>query len=217
MARKKPRSRGMRPLRGAVLLGVASIASALLVLRGAMDMRATGASGSPYLALGLFPALLCPIAFVYYAFKAASVRAMRRGTAAIARWTLSAEEFGRFREADERLSAETRTTNFYEPPERVPADGVEVIFADDGVLIGDRYFPLSTKGGRRVHRVGLLGTRPPMLEFGTILETRVRTSSTTSKAVRTAETLRVPVAPDATLQAEGVAGRYQAMAASRSS
>lgn len=208
MATKRSTSRGIRPVRTAWTLGLVTAVSVTLVVKGIADMRATGRSGSPYLALGLFPALLCPIGLVYYLSKVPVVRDMRRGKTAIARWTVPADEFRRFVEEDARVESRSRTGNYYEPPSTIPAEGIEVIFADDGVLIGDGYFPLSTTGGRRVHRVGSLATSPPMIEFGTILSTRARTSNTTSEAVRISETLRVPVAADATRQADMVVGRY---------
>jgi hypothetical protein len=215
MAVKRSRSRGIRPVRQAWLLGLVMIVSVMLVVKGAADTRETGRSGSPYLMLGLFPALLSPIGFVYYLLKIPVVRAMRSGTSAIGRWTVSADEFRRFCEVDARVESETRTSNFFEPPGTVPAKGVEVIFSDDAVLIGDGYFPLSTTGGRRVNRVRSIASNPPMIEFGTILETRARTSSVTTKSVRTAETLRVPVATDAASQAEQVVRRFDVAIARR--
>lgn len=215
MARKRSRSRGIRAVRNAWLCGLVMVASIALVLKGAADMRASGQSGSPYLMLGLFPALLSPIGFVYFLFTIPVVRKMRRGTTAIARWTVSADEFRRFCEADARIDAETRTTNFYEPPRTTPAEGVEVIFSADGVLIGEGYFPLSTVDGRRVHRVHAITRGAPMIEFGTMLETRVRTSGAGMQTVRTAETLRVPVASDATIRADDVVRRFDAAIARR--
>ncbi len=215
MGKKASRSRGIRPVRSAWLCALVLVASAALVLKGVAHMRETGRSGSPNLMLGLFPALLSPIALGYYLLTIPVVRNMRRGTTAIARWTVSVDEFRRFCEAEARIATETRTINFYEPPSTVPAEGMEVIFSDDGVLIGDGYFPLSTTGGRRVHRVRLLTSGSLMIEFGTMLETRVRTSSVTTQAVRTAETLRVPVANDPRAQAEQVVRRFNDAVARR--
>ena len=215
MAKKRSRSRGIRPVRNAWLSGLVMVASVCLVLKGVADMRATGQSASPYLMLGMFPALLAPIGLLYYLRTIPVVRAMRHGTSAIARWTVSADEFRRFCDADTRFGAETYTTNFYEPPRTIPTQGVEVIFSDDGVLIGDGYFPLSVTRGRRVNRVRFVNAGAPMVEFGTILGTRVRTSSTTNAGVRTAETLRVPVASDATYQAHDVVGRFDLAIARR--
>ncbi len=215
MAKKASSSRGIRPVRYAWLCGLVTVAGIGLILMGVADMRATGKAGSPFLMLGLFPALLSPIGLGYYLLKIPVVRGMRRGTTAIARWTVSADEFRRFCEADARIGAETRTSNFYEPPRTIPAEGVEVIFSDDGVLIGEGFFPLSTTGGRRVHRVRSIAPGSPMIEFGTVLETRARTSSVTTSAVRSAETLRVPVATNATVQADGVVRRFDIAIARR--
>lgn len=208
MAVKRSRSRGIRPVRDAWLWGLTAIVGIMLVLIGVADAREADGSSSPYLMVGLFPALLAPMAFVYHVRKIFVVRDMRRGTTAIARWTVSADEYRLFCEADARFGAETFTVNFYEPLRTIPTDGVEVIFASDGVLIGNGYFPLSTTRGRRVHRVRTIYSTPPMLEFGTILETRASTSSVTSAPVRTSETLRVPIASDAARAADNVLRQF---------
>lgn len=215
MAVKASRSRGIRPVRQAWISGLVMLAIITLVVKSIVDMRAAGASGSPYFMLGLFPALLSPLAFVYYLLKIPVVLAMRRGMSAIARWTVSADEFRQFLDADTRVASETRSPNYFAPAGTIPMEGLEVIFSNDGVLIGDGYFPLSTTRGRRVNRVRSFGSRPPMIEFGTILETRARTSSVTTKAVRTAETLRVPVASDAVSQAEKVVRHFELAIAGR--
>lgn len=210
------RSAGVRhPVRNAVLWGLLTVVGITLVLLGAGDMRATGRSGSPLLMLGLFPALLAPIGFVRYLGIARIVREMQLGRTAIARWTVNPEEFGRFVVQDTRLADRKFTTNFYQPPNAAPADGVEVIFSDDGVLIGDGYFPLSTTRGRRVLSVQYVESDPPCIEFGTTLTTLARTSSATIATARTAETLRVPVATDARRDAGEVVRRYQASIARR--
>ena len=54
------------PGRNAVVSGVITGVSIVLVLLGIADMRATGRSGSPLLMLGLFPALLGPVFLIHY-------------------------------------------------------------------------------------------------------------------------------------------------------
>lgn len=210
MAVKRSRSRGVRPVRDAWLWGLGTVVGILLILKGVADTRETDRSGSPYLMLGLFPALLSPIALIYHALKIPVVRGMRRGTTAIARWTISADEYRLFVKADAQVEAESRFANFYEPLRSIPANGVEVIFASDGVLIGDGYFPLSTTSGRRVRSVRIVNSTPSMIEFGTMLETRARTSSVTTAAVRTSETIRVPVASNAAREADKVLRQFSA-------
>jgi hypothetical protein len=209
------KSRGIRAVPHACLSGVIMLAGILLIIKGATDTSASGTSGSPLLMLGLFPALLSSIAFVYHVLRIPVVLSLRRGTSAIARWTVSADEFRRFLDADARIERETGAPNFLKPPSTIPATGVEVIFGDHGVLIDDGYFPLSTTKGRRVHRVRSIFSPSPMIEFGTILETRASTSSATTKAVRTAETLRVPIASDAVMQGESVVRRFDVAIARR--
>lgn len=194
-----------------MLFGLITIASIVLVLLGASDVRETGRTGSPLLMLGLFPALLCLIVFFHYVSKIRVFRDMRSGRSAIARWTLPADQFNRFCEEKQRIPARSILTNFYKPPKTIPAAGVEVIFSDDGVLIGDGYLPLSTRRGRRVQSVRYINSDTPSIEFGTVLNTAVRTSSVTVDNLRTAEALRVPVARDAANQADEVVRRYQAM------
>lgn len=86
-----------------------------------------------------------------------------------------------------------------------------MIFSDDGVLIGGGYFPLSVTGGRRLQSVRYIASDPPSIEFGTVINTMVRTSSATTNTYRTAEALRVPVSTDAANQAGEVVRRYQAI------
>ena len=208
MAVKRSRSRGIRPGRDALRWGLGTAVGIILVLKGVADMRETGSAGSPFLMLGMFPALVSPIGLVYYLRKIPVVRDLRRGSTAIARWTVSADEYRLFIQADKQIAVEAWMPNFYEPLRTIPADGVEVIFSRDGVLIGDGYFPLSTTLGRRVHRVRIIDSTPRMIEFGTIMDNRARTSSMTTANVRTSETLRVPVASDSAREAESVLRQF---------
>jgi hypothetical protein len=205
MKSKPSRSRGVRnPVRNAGLFGLGTVAGVVLILLGMSHMRETGRSGSPLLTLGVFPALLCPLFFVYYATRIGVFRNMRLGRTAIARWTVPKDQFNRFCEEDRRTPVSSTQTNFYQPPLTIPAEGVEVIFSDSGVLIDGGYFPLSVTRGRRVRSVRTIASDPPSIEFAMTLTTNMRT-----KSVRTAVTLRVPVATEAAAQAGEVVRRYQ--------
>lgn len=197
------------PGRNAVISGVVMGVSLVLVLLGA-----SGRSGSPLLMLGLFPALFAPIFIVYYLTRIRVFRDLRSGRSALARWRLTAEQFRSFCEEEERVPAGI-LTNFYQPPKVIAPEGVEVIFGRDGVLIGDGYFPLSVKRGRRVERVSAIASDPPVIEFSTVLNAAVRTSSASVRTIRISEKLRVPVAPDALSQAEDVVRHYLAALAKR--
>jgi len=210
--KKRAKSGGVRnPVRNAVISGLVTVASITLVVLGAMDMHETGRSGSPLLMLGLFPALLGPIFFIHYFSKIRVFREMRSGERAIARWKLSIEQFERFCEEERRIPPGSIMANFYKPPSTIPAEGVEVIFSETGVLIGPGYFPLSATGGRRVQSVHYIASSPSAIEFGMAMQTRIRTSSVTNDTYSIVETLRVPVANDAATQAHEVVQRYQAL------
>jgi hypothetical protein len=212
MKAKRTRSRGIRnPGRNAAISGVITGVSFILVALGAMEMRTTGRSGSPLLMLGLFPALLGPIFFIYYLSKIRVFCDLQSGRRAIARWTVTPEKFRQFCDEEQRVPAGSILTNFYQPPHVIPLGGVEVIFAQDGVLIGDGYFPLSTTGGRRVESVKTIASDPPTIEFGTVLITAVRTSSATTRKTRISEKLRVPVDPGALPKADEIVRFYQAL------
>ena len=216
MKTKPARSGGVRnPGRNALISGAITAVGIVLILLGFADTRAAGRSGSPLVMLGLFPALLGPIFLIHYLRSIRVFRDLRSGRSAIARWTLTAEQFRRFCEEEQRVPAGSIMTNFYRPPDAIPPEGVPVIFSRDGVLIGDGYFPLSTTRGRRVERVEYLASGAPAIEFSAVLNTPVRTSSSTMKMVRTSEKLRVPVAPDAVAQAGEVVRHYQTAIAQR--
>lgn len=211
MAKKRSRSAGVRnPVQRTLVFGLGTLAGVALILCGLAPMRQHGVDSSPLVLLGLFPALLCPIFFVYYLGRIRVFRDLRSGRTAIARWTVPAAQFRDFREAEDRIPASSVLVNFYRLPRTEPAEGVEVIFSDSGVLIGGGYFPLSPKRGRRLQSVQYHAAYPPTLEFGTLLETKVRTSSNTIATRRAAESLRVPVAMDARGQVDGVVERFEA-------
>lgn len=210
--RKRSQSAGVRnPVQRTIVFGLGMAVGVALVLLGVADMRRTGAAGSPLVALGIFPALLCPIFFVYYLTRIRAFRELRSGRGAIARWTVPAGQFRDFCREEQRIPAGSIMLNFYRPPRRVPAEGVEVIFSDRGVLIGGGYFSLSATGGRRLQGVRYNAAYPPAIEFETLLSTTVRTSSMTVDTRRTAQSLRVPVAMDARMQAGGVVDRFEAI------
>lgn len=210
MTRKRARTRGIRnPVRNAILFGLLTVGSITLVALGVMDMRASGRTDSALLMLGLFPALLCPIAFLHYLRTIAVVRGLRSGRDAVARWTVPADQFNRFREGEARIPERSVMVNFYKPPHSIPHEGVEVVFSDAGVLIGDGYFPLSAKRGRRVEGVRHADSDPPSIEFSLAWTGKVSTSSATVETVRVTHALRVPVASDAIRLANEVVRRYQ--------
>ena len=210
MSRKRPRSAGVRhPGRMALLFGIATLLALGLVALGIADMRATGRSGSPWLALGGLPLLLCPLLFAYYASRVLAFRDLRSGRTAIARWIVPADEFAAFLAHEAGIGGGSVDVNFYRPPAAVPDGGIEVIFSDRGVLIDGGWFPLSFTRGRRVLAVDYQAD-PPAIAFTTRLTTSVRTSSVTVATRHAVSMLRVPVARAARAQAGVVVDRYWA-------
>ena len=212
MTRKRFRTKGIRnPVRNAILFGLLTVGAITLVALGAMDMRASGRTGSALLMLGLFPALLCPIAFVHYLRSIAVVRGLRSGRDAVARWTVPADDFRRFCEGEARIPERSVMVNYYKPPHSISDEGIEVVFSEIGVLIGDGYFPLPTKGTRRLEGVRHVDSDPACIEFSLATTARVRTSSASLETVRTTHALRVPVAINAIGLANQVVRRYQSI------
>lgn len=210
MPRRRARSGGVRhPGRKALLFAIASLVALGLVAAGIADMRATGRSGSPWLALGGLPLLLCPLLFAYYASRVRVFRDLRSGRTAIARWTVPADEFAAFSAHEAGIGKGSVDVNFYRPRAAVPENGIDVIFSDRGVLIDGGWFPLSSTGGRRVLAVDYQAD-PPAIAFTTRLTTTARTSNVTVATRHTVSMLRVPVAYAARAQAGIVVDRYLA-------
>ncbi|MDZ4047101.1 MAG: hypothetical protein U1E00_01970 [Pseudoxanthomonas sp.] len=198
----------------ALLFAIASLVALGLVAAGIADMRATGRSGSPWLAIGGLPLLLCPLLFAYYASRVRVFRDLRSGRTAIARWTVPADEFAAFRAHEAGIGEGSVHVNFYRPRAAIPDDGIEVIFSDRGVLIDGGWFPLSITGGRRVLAVDYRAD-PPAIAFTTRLTTTARTSNVTVATRHTVSVLRVPVAYAARAQVDVVVERYRARLATQ--
>ncbi|HWL62253.1 MAG TPA: hypothetical protein VNQ32_05635 [Steroidobacteraceae bacterium] len=157
------------------------------------------------------PPLLGPFFLVHYLRMVRVFRAMREGRGVIASWSVPAREFARFCEREQAIPARSILVNYYKPPAATPAEGVEVVFSDRGVLIGGGYFPLSVRGGRRVQSVEHVAGDPPAIQFGMGLHTSARTSSATVEGQHRLLLLRVPVALSARGQASEVADRFRAL------
>jgi hypothetical protein len=194
-----------KPGRDAAIAGLILLVGLALLAAGAPDLMDDGPRAGLF-GLGLFVTIMGAVFFAGFLWAARIVRAMRGGRTAIARWTLSPEEFARWREIDRRFT-ERGEPNDYRAPSHVPAGGLEVIFSDTGVLIGDRYFGLATTGLNHFTSVRPIGSDPPMIEFGTV-ETKA-TSLSVVRVWKARSVLRVPVASTAAFQGEKVARRYQ--------
>ncbi len=194
------------------------IAVALFVLGsgaiawGALDMALAGAesAGSAIkIGGGILPALIGLLMSFNFRWAVRLVAAMRRGENVIARWTVPPGQFDEFRASEAVLASQGRR-NDYRIPRATPAGGVEVIFSEDAVLIGDTFFGLARSGIARIHGVGMLAGNPIRLAFGTVLTTGRTGASGTWLSTITGE-LRVPVARTANDGARAVLTHYRAV------
>lgn len=204
------RNRGVRrPGRSVLICAALAIGGAAAVVCGNVVRNATGDetpwSGFP-ISVGMLVALLGLIMLPNFLWGMRVFGAMGRDEGVIARWTVAAPGFDRFRETERRLE-KTERGNDYRLPARTPPQGVEVIFSGDGVLIGDTYFGLSTTGVSRYTSVRIREANPPLIEFGTMLTSVVRTPQ--GSIMRNRGVLRVPTAPTASLEAARVLRHYR--------
>ncbi|MBY8824982.1 hypothetical protein [Sphingomonas colocasiae] len=203
------RNGGVRhPERNTIICGVIALGGIVAVAFGAYEMQTLGhetGRSAASISLGLLAAILGTALFANFLWAVRIVRAMRSGRTAIARWTVPADQVERYREIDARF-AEREAENDYRLPRAIPADGLEVIFSEDGVLIGDCYFGLATTGMTRFQRVASIASDPPMIEFGTAMTVARNPGRFSLQTVR--GTLRVPVSREAAQQADRVVRQY---------
>lgn len=203
------RNRGVRhPERNAALCGLIATCGIVSLWLGVREMNALGyetGRTATLIALGLLAAILGAAFLFNFLWAGRIFRAMRSGRSAIARWTVPPDQFARYREIDQRF-AERGQNNDYRPPRSAPSGGVEVIFSEDGVLIGGVFFSLVTTGMSRFQSVDFIASDPPMIEFGTVLTWMTNLSAI--RVHRTYGTLRVPVAAAAAMQGAKVVSRF---------
>lgn len=135
------------------------------------------------------------------------IAAIRRGENVIARWTVPAEAVDRFRRNEANHAAEGHP-NDYKLPGRTPPQGLEVIFATDGVVIGDTFFGLATTGLANIRQAGIVPGEPLCLGFRTSITTGRIQSSGTPRIRNVLGLLRIPVADSAHAQAKTVLDHY---------
>jgi hypothetical protein len=206
------RNRGLGdPARNAIICLVLVVGSAASVLWGIAEMKDLGhettASGAA-IGVGLVIGILSFGMLFLFLKGIRVVGAMRRGENEIARWVVPATLFDAFRgQNKERNALGPAYSNDYKPPRRVPAEGVEIIFASDGVLIGGNYFPLVTTGMYRFAGSQILPGDPACIEFGTRMF--AMTNLTVVMVHQHAGVIRMPIAPLAMADAEKVLAHFQ--------
>ena len=210
------RNRGVRrPGRSVLICAAMAIGGSLSVWSGAAEMNALGhetPSTALRIGVGLLAAILGTLFLFNFVWGMRVIAAMRRGRDVIARWTVPAQTFDRFREIDRQLGT-TERDNDYRVPRRTPARGMDVVFSTDGVLIGDTFFGLASTGLSRFTHVWVRPSNPPVIEFGTMLTSVV--AEPHARLHRSAGVLRVPVARDAHAEAGRVIRHFEDVIARR--
>jgi hypothetical protein len=190
------RNTGVRNPEISVLVCLAiAVASALSIAWGVHDMRTLGHE-TFWSAIKIGPAIATGIIGLALAWNfligIKVIRAARRGVGEVARWTVTAGELDDFRTDDKARNAYgPEYRNDYKPPRTSPPEGIEVIFVEDGVLVGDTYFGLPTTGMYRFAGVQMLPSNPLAIEFGTVLTWMSKAS--TIQVHRSVSVLRVPI------------------------
>ena len=207
------RRRGMRyPERSLVMSGMVTLGGALILAIGIADLGAVDHTAEDIAAriiIGLLILGLGTGCVYYFLWACTRFSALRTGHGVIARWTVSMPDFIAFCAIDRHFA--DGVANVYRPPRQTPAFGVEVIFAEDGLLIGDCYFPLIQNGRSRFTHVHWINGHPAILEFSTAATADCGTRpACTLPAVAS---LRVPIAPSAARRAQRVAAHYRTLMA----
>jgi hypothetical protein len=179
---------------------------------GALDMaRAGRESVGSAIAIGggIVAAVIGLLMSFNFLWAMRLVAAMHCGDKVIARWTVPPGQFDEFRANEAALKAKGRR-NDYKAPRATPADGVEVVFSEDAVLIGDTFFGLSSTGLARFQSVGMMPGNPMCIAFGTAM-TAGRIGSAGAAFTTITGELRIPVARTANDGARTVLEHYRAV------
>jgi hypothetical protein len=198
------------PRRSALICLVLLTASAIALVSGIVAMMRSGAEtgfSAGAIGLGILGCVIFTFMLINFAWGMRVFSAMHRGENVIARWTVPADVFDRFR-ANEAKHAADGYPNDYKPPRHTPPAGIGVIFAADGVIVGDIFFGLATTGLAHIRQAGIVPGDPLCLGFQTALTTG-RVTSSGAASFRTAQgLLRIPVPDAAHADAKTVLDHY---------
>jgi hypothetical protein len=164
--------------------------------------------GAIAIGLSVLPAIFMPLLTLNFLWTERKVRAARRGENVIGRWTVSAAELAAFATNNAARNALGPTYhNEWKPPRKLPADGIEIIFAPDAVVAGRAFYALVTTGLFQFTSVHEVRESPPAIEF-------VVTTITTPH-YRLYNALRLPVAPSARGELDRVIDHFRRVAKGR--
>lgn len=188
-----------RPGRGAAIAGVITALGVIGIVAGIYDMTTQGretALSSIGIGLGIVVAVIGAAVLFNFLRGVRAMARINRGVGVFARWTVTQSELEAFRADEERRKA-SHDRNDYRLPQRIPSEGLTVLFADDAVVVGDAYFALLSTGMFTFDAIEVLADRPRVIQFG--MRSRTLADTGTSFTVRTTfGVLRIPVANAAT-------------------
>ena len=218
-----------RPGRSMAICVAMALAGGAAIAWGAWTMNALGHetdATAAAIGLGILPAIFGILFFFNFCWAYRIVGRMRRagapglavpaggaggtGAGLLARWTVAPATLDLFREAEARRPGRR---NDWRVPRHSPPGGLDVIFSEDAVLIGDTLFGLATTGMARFDGVRRTEGSPAWLEFGTKLTWG--TAQPTFRLHPSRGALRVPIAHDAGAAADLVLRHYQDVIARR--
>ncbi|MGE0154458.1 MAG: hypothetical protein AB7R90_17715 [Reyranellaceae bacterium] len=202
------------PRRSVAICLLAIVLGAGLLLWGITGLDADGNGPvlpSVAVAIGLLMCIIFPLFLVNFVWAVRLTSAMRRGENVIARWTVPVQTLEEFRAAEaERKKA--GKGNDWKVPRRLPAEGLEVIFSKDAVMIGESFFGLAKSGIARFTGVAMAPGNPLAIAFGMAFTAARGISG--GVVVRTYRSeLRVPVARGASAEASTVLAHYSSVMA----
>lgn len=186
-------------------------ASVITLVSGLLAMTSPGAETAAVFAiiLGVLGCIFFFLVLLNFVWGMRVFNAIKRGENEIARWIVPADEFDRFRQ-NEKGHAASGHLNDYKPPRSTPPEGIEVIFATDGMIIGDTFFGLATTGLSHFRQAGIVPGDPLCLGFQTALISGRAASTGTPTLTTTLGLLRIPVANSAHPEAKAVLDHYVA-------
>lgn len=201
-------SPGIRnPHRSVIICVAAAVLSWASIAWGITEMSAAGQetqSSGLKIGLALLPAIIAPLFALNFWWGMKVIARTRRGERTIARWTVTAAELAAFATSNKaRNTLGSEQVNDWSPP-REPVSSIEVIFAPDGVLVGDTYFSLVTVGPYSFSHVWMLTDGAPAVAFRTRLVLANRFGART-----TIGELRIPVSNSAGTDAAKVVAHFQ--------
>lgn len=206
------RNRGLtRPGLNAAIAGGIALAGAIGIGGGALIWQAEGRETFLTAALmggGLLALILGAAMCVNFLWGRAVIQRIRDGKGLVAQWRVAPEALDLFRSADAaRTALGLDYHSDWTPPDLSPADGLDIRFAADAVMIGEDYFGLSSTGLINFSAVQQIASAPASLEFR-INRTEAR-GATVQRFATASTLLRVPTSPAAPQEAARALDHFQ--------